>query len=322
MIVLNHGGSWAVPGDVELVRERVHAATMAAEGPLHELGAIAIVNSDSQGMGRIGETVRRTFQLAHVMKAWRRSGAAEGVPGLPADPGLEDPDDATTLRACCVTSPRSRSSRRSRTASPTTSARCGPDGSRTSCCGSPALFGVKPEWVFKGGFPAWGPMGEGNATVERAEPTRYRADWGGVATAAPKVAVTFVSRNVDAAGLARRLGTRRPWSSRRRPRPDPGLAARQPGDRAGRDRCRVGRGHARRPAARRRPGDRRSAQPPLPPAIGRRAMPVQVADGVRRRSRDSDAPTFGLPQLASRPGERIDLIPIDPDALRPRCRRP
>ena len=45
---------------------------MAAEGPLHELGAIAIINSDSQGMGRIMETVRRTFQLAHVMRAWRR----------------------------------------------------------------------------------------------------------------------------------------------------------------------------------------------------------------------------------------------------------
>ncbi|MES1239909.1 MAG: amidohydrolase family protein, partial [Chloroflexota bacterium] len=52
MIVLNHGASFAVPDDVALVAERVHAATMAAEGPLHELGAIGIVNSDSQGMGR------------------------------------------------------------------------------------------------------------------------------------------------------------------------------------------------------------------------------------------------------------------------------
>ena len=69
MIVLNHGASFAVAEDVELVRERVHPATMAAEGPLHELGAIAIVNSDSQGMGRMMETVRRTFQLAHVMGA-------------------------------------------------------------------------------------------------------------------------------------------------------------------------------------------------------------------------------------------------------------
>ena len=73
----------------------------------------------------------------------------------------------------------------------------------------PGFFGVKPEWVFKGGFPAWGPLGEGNATLERAEPTRYRADWAGVPTAAPRVAVTFVSSSVDRSSLARRLGTRR-----------------------------------------------------------------------------------------------------------------
>ena len=93
MTLLNHGGLWAVPGDLELVRERIHPATMAAEGPLHELGAVGIVNSDSQGMGRIGETVRRTIQLAHTMKGWRRGPAAEGVPGLPAE--LDDPYDDT-----------------------------------------------------------------------------------------------------------------------------------------------------------------------------------------------------------------------------------
>jgi urease subunit alpha len=57
MIILNHGGSFAVPDDVALVSERIHPSSMAAEGPLHELGAIAIVNSDSQGMGRIMESV-------------------------------------------------------------------------------------------------------------------------------------------------------------------------------------------------------------------------------------------------------------------------
>ena len=75
MILAVHGGSPDVPEDVEAARERIHPATMAAEGPLHELGAIQIVNSDSQGMGRIGETVRRTFQLAHAMKAWRATEA-------------------------------------------------------------------------------------------------------------------------------------------------------------------------------------------------------------------------------------------------------
>ena len=209
MTVLVHGLSWDVPGDVELVRERVLETRMAAEGPLHELGAIAIINSDSQGMGRIGETVRRTFQLAHVMKAWRRSPAASAIPGLPDDPGLRDPDDrddtARVLRYLAKV-----------TIEPAiTHGVAAHVGSLQAgrladiVLWSPGFFGVKPEWVFKGGFPAWGPLGEGNASLERAEPTRYRPDWAGVATAAPTVAVTFVSGSVDRAALARRLGTRR-----------------------------------------------------------------------------------------------------------------
>ncbi|MCD6021942.1 MAG: Urease, partial [Actinomycetia bacterium] len=65
MKLIVHEGNPALPDDVVAARELVHPATMEAEGPLHDLGAISIVNSDSQGMGRIGETVRRTFQLAH-----------------------------------------------------------------------------------------------------------------------------------------------------------------------------------------------------------------------------------------------------------------
>jgi urease subunit alpha len=212
MTVLNHGLSWAIPDDVALVRERVLEARMAAEGPLHELGAISIINSDSQGMGRIGETLRRTFQLAHVMKAWRRSGAAEGVAGLPADEGLADPDDrddtARVLRYLAKA-----------TIEPAiTHGIADHVGSlRPGCLADivlwkPGFFGVKPEWVFKGGFPAWGPLGEGNATVERAEPTRYRADWAGVSTAAPKVSATFVSAGLSSSqldALRTRLGTRR-----------------------------------------------------------------------------------------------------------------
>ena len=92
---------------LELARERIRAATMAAEGPLHELGAIAITNRDSQGMGRIGETLRRTFQLAHVMKAWRLSAAADGVPGLPDETGDARDDTERLLRylAKCTIEP-------------------------------------------------------------------------------------------------------------------------------------------------------------------------------------------------------------------------
>ena len=72
MILIVHEGNPRLADDVAAARERIHPATMAAEGPLHDLGAISIINSDSQGMGRIGETIRRTWQLAHVMKRWRR----------------------------------------------------------------------------------------------------------------------------------------------------------------------------------------------------------------------------------------------------------
>jgi len=212
MTVLNHGLSWSLPDDVALVLERVLEARMAAEGPLHELGAISIINSDSQGMGRIGETLRRTFQLAHVMKAWRRSAAATGVPGLPADEGLADADDRDdTVRVLRYLAKA--------TIEPAIthglSAWVGslqPGRLADIVLWKPSFFGVKPEWVFKGGFPAWGSLGEGNASVERAEPTRYRADWGGVSTAAPKVAATFVSGGLSAAEVAAlrgRLGTRR-----------------------------------------------------------------------------------------------------------------
>jgi urease subunit alpha len=204
-----HGGSIDSPDDVAAARERIHPGTMAAEGPLHDLGAIGIVNSDSQGMGRIGETVRRTFQLAHVMKAWRRSEAAAGIPGLPSDPGLDDPDDrddtARVLRylAKVTIEPAITHGLADHVGS------LEPGRLADLVMWRPGFFGVKPEWVFKGGFPAWGPLGEGNASLEHAEPTRYRADWGGVPSAAPRVAVTFVSSSVDRSALAGRLGTRR-----------------------------------------------------------------------------------------------------------------
>jgi urease subunit alpha len=213
MTVLNHGLSWSVPGDVELVLERVLEARMAAEGPLHELGAIGIINSDSQGMGRIGESVRRTLQLAHVMKAWRRSEAAPGIPGLPSDPGAaatdpaDDRDDtARVLRylAKVTLEPSIAHGLAGHVGS------LRPGRLADIVLWRPGFFGVKPEWVFKGGFPAWGPLGEGNASLERAEPTRYRADWAGTPNGAPRVSVTFVSGSVaDRGALARRLGTRR-----------------------------------------------------------------------------------------------------------------
>jgi urease subunit alpha len=189
MIVLNHGGSLGVPDDVELALERVHPATMAAEGPLHELGAIAIVNSDSQGMGRIMETVRRTLQLAHVMKAWRSTPAGTGHPGLPAESGDAFDDTERVLRylAKVTIEPSIVHGLADFVGS------LRPGRLADIVLWKPAWFGVKPELVLKSGYHAWGPLGDGNASVERAEPTRYRPDWGGSGSVAARLGVTFAA---------------------------------------------------------------------------------------------------------------------------------
>jgi urease subunit alpha len=203
MTVLNHGATFGVAEDLALIRERTHPATMAAEGPLHELGAIAIVNSDSQGMGRITETVRRTFQLAHAMKAWRSTEAGRGHPGLPDD--ADGDDNARVLRylAKVTIEPAITHGIAGHVGS------LAPGRLADIVLWRPAYFGVKPELVLKGGHPAWSPLGEGNATVERAEPTRYAPEWAGLAHVAPSVAALFVSASADPAALRRRLDTGR-----------------------------------------------------------------------------------------------------------------
>jgi urease subunit alpha len=191
MTILNHGLTFDLAEDLELARERVRAATMAAEGPLHDLGAIQITNSDSQGMGRIGETLRRTLQLAHVMKAW----AADETPD----------DNARVLRylAKCTIEPAITHGIADHVGS------LMPGRLADIVLWKPGWLGVKPEVVFKSGYPAWGSYGEGNATVEWAEPRRMRPGWGGRGLAPAVTSLTFVSGTLDTAEFARRLGSRR-----------------------------------------------------------------------------------------------------------------
>jgi len=214
MILAVHGGSAAVPEDVEAARERIHPATMAAEGPLHELGAIQIVNSDSQGMGRIGETVRRTFQLAHVMKRWRSSQGGAGWPDAPvvrrwtppSPPSDDLPDDnERVLRYLAKV-----------TVEPAIAHGIAADvGSLASgrladvVLWHPRRFGVRPELVLKAGAFAWGSLGQGNASVEGAQPVRQGPHWSGTGRAAASVSTTFVSRAALDGGIRERLGSRR-----------------------------------------------------------------------------------------------------------------
>jgi urease subunit alpha len=195
MILAVHGGSADVPDDIEAAAERIRPATMAAEGPLHDLGAISIVNSDSQGMGRIGETVRRTFQLAHAMKARAGDGAGD--------------DNERVLRflAKVTIEPARTHGIEADVGS------LSPGRSADLVLWRPTHFGVKPEVVLKAGHPVWGAIGEGNATVEDAEPRRYGPHWGALGDAPPSLSTTFVSRAALEGGIRERLGSRRRFAA-------------------------------------------------------------------------------------------------------------
>lgn len=191
MTVLPHNLNWEMESDMEALRLRLRPYTMAAEDVLHDMGAIPIINSDSQGMGRIGELVARTWQLAHKMKLERGPGAEQ--------------DNRRILRylAKYTINPAIvhgianyvGSLERGKMAD--------------IVLWRPALFGVKPELVIKGGFPAWGAFGEGNASVAMVEPVLYGPGLGGLGRCAPAISAFFVSQRAVDSGLAGRLGTAR-----------------------------------------------------------------------------------------------------------------
>jgi urease subunit alpha len=215
MILAVHGGSGADPADLELAAERVRPATLAAEGPLHELGAISIINSDSQGMGRIGETIRRTWQLADAMKTWRGGTDWPPAPGVRrvmprpaasmADDGLGSDDNERVLQylAKYTIDPAITHGVSGEVGS------LQPGRLADIVLWRPGYFGVRPELILKAGHFAWGPLGEGNATVEGAEPRRYAAHWGGLGRTPASLSVTFVSRAAMDAGIAARIGGER-----------------------------------------------------------------------------------------------------------------
>src|SRR5436190_9837060 len=195
MIVLNHGMSMGIPSDVDLAAGRIHPATMAAEGPLHDLGAIAIINSDSQGMGRIMESVRRTWQLASVLTRWRGS-------TLPRSAEGDDNERVLRYLAKVTIEPAITHGLAEHVGS------LRPGRLADIVLWKPAWFGAKPELVLKWGFAAWGPLGDGNASVEGAEPTRYRPDWGAAPGVASRLGVTFSSAAAATALRRRSIGGR------------------------------------------------------------------------------------------------------------------
>ncbi|MGW5922076.1 urease subunit alpha [Nocardia fluminea] len=194
MLMVCHHLSPSIPEDLAFAESRIRPSTIAAEDLLHDLGAISMIGSDSQAMGRIGEVVMRTWQTAHVMK--RRRGA------LPGDGAA---DNARVRRYIAKY-----------TICPAVSH--GLDDEIGSIevgkladlvLWEPAFFGVRPHAVLKGGMIAWAAMGDANASIPTPQPVLPRQMFGAAAPAAAATSLHFVSEQAIDDGLANRLNVRR-----------------------------------------------------------------------------------------------------------------
>lgn len=205
MTMTVHRQSPAVDSDVAVTRRRVRRATIEAENYLQDVGAIPIVNSDSMGMGRIGELVRRTWQLASRRLADAGPAAAAGVPEGRARqaPGGGQPgaDNARVLRflAKLTINPALAHGLAGHVGS------LEPGKLADVVLWHPAFFGTKPELVLKSGFVAWGVSGDGGGSTRIGQPRRYRSYFGGLGDAPASLAAVFVAGRALDGGAARRL---------------------------------------------------------------------------------------------------------------------
>jgi urease subunit alpha len=169
-----------VPGDRAAAEARVRSATMAAEGVLHDLGIIHMLSSDSQGMGRAGEVVRRAFQNADVMK--RARGSAGYAPG-----GLADNERVLRHLAKVTINPAITHGLSHDVGALT-------PGRIADCVlWLPQNFGVRPELVVKMGVAAWGASGDPNATTMLCEPVVVKRQVGGHGRAAARLSLAFTA---------------------------------------------------------------------------------------------------------------------------------
>ncbi|WP_030391273.1 urease subunit alpha [Kitasatospora purpeofusca] len=180
MIVSAHDLKTDLPGDAAMARDRIRAGTMGAEDVLHDLGVIGITSSDAQGMGRAGETVRRTFALAGKMKA--ELGPMEGD-------GPED-DNQRVLRyiAKLTINPAVAHGLSHEVGSIETGKLA------DIVLWRPDHFGAKPQLVLKAGFPAYGVVGDPNASTDRCEPLVLGPQFGAHGATAADLSVAFVAR--------------------------------------------------------------------------------------------------------------------------------
>ncbi|AHD19801.1 urease subunit alpha [Rhodococcus pyridinivorans] len=192
MLMVCHHLNPAVPEDLAFAESRIRATTIAAEDILHDMGALSITSSDAQAMGRIGEVVTRTWQVAHVMK--NRRGALDG--GMPADN-----ERARRYIAKYTINPAIAHGVDHELGSIEV------DKMADLVLWDPKFFGIRPSLVIKGGSIAWAALGDPNASIPTPQPVLQRPAFGDAL--APHTSVSFVSPAALDDGLEERLGLRR-----------------------------------------------------------------------------------------------------------------
>jgi urease subunit alpha len=179
---------------VAFAESRIRPETIAAEDILHDLGVFSMISSDSQAMGRIGEVVTRTWQTAHKMKVQRGP--------LPEDSERNDNFRVKRYVAKYTINPAITHG----IASEVGSIERGKLADLVLW--KPAMFGVKPEIIVKGGFIAWSVMGDANASIPTPQPVLYRPMFGAFGGATASTSVSFVSASALDGGIQRLIRKR------------------------------------------------------------------------------------------------------------------
>ncbi|MEO0374010.1 MAG: urease subunit alpha [Cyanobacteria bacterium P01_A01_bin.17] len=192
MLMVCHHLDAGIPEDVAFAESRIRRETIAAEDILHDLGAFSMIASDSQAMGRVGEVIIRTWQTAHKMKVQRGP--------LPEDSERNDNTRAKRYVAKYTINPAVAHG----IADHVGSVEVGKLADL--CLWKPAMFGVKPEMVIKGGFIAWAQMGDANASIPTPQPVHMRPMFGGFGGAIASTSLTFVSQAAMEQGIPEQIG--------------------------------------------------------------------------------------------------------------------
>ncbi|HEY8359068.1 MAG TPA: urease subunit alpha [Ramlibacter sp.] len=192
MLMVCHHLDPSIPEDLAFAESRIRKETIAAEDILHDLGAISMMSSDSQAMGRVGEVILRTWQTAHKMKAQRGA--------LPEDNARNDNFRVRRYIAKYTINPAIAHGISHEVGS------IGLGKWADLVIWKPAFFGVKPALILKGGFIAMAAMGDPNASIPTPQPVHYRPMFGSFGGAVAKGSITFVSQAGLAAGVQQRFG--------------------------------------------------------------------------------------------------------------------